>query len=362
MSGRGGESGDIAGGQRAAQEALEIIGQMRRRLPMASNWFRTIHRVHRYYEKIINDFNDNSRLLIESSALPNGLPHRSLTLREGGPGGGVEGFKLLEKTLKEFGSIEDETSEHMPRSRNLSGSSNTGDFPRPTSTESRPAEAWTAINSIVNPTPSEPHTSSASTPGYAGHRYPDSSSTIQGLRPSQTPPTNPSPLVSPYPRPPSAASSYTEHPYPHSPHMREYMGQGTQLPPMQHSPPQSNQVLTYHPHLPHYPPPRQLASLFNPSTSPQPSPYPSHSYASSHAQQSQSPRPPWLSSLHKPLGGDDVAAFVDGRSCEEWATAAKERASAMKKGEVFGCGSGVVEGWLWDVWGSARTGRVSVGG
>ncbi|KAL9101019.1 MAG: hypothetical protein Q9187_009290, partial [Circinaria calcarea] len=162
MCGKGNNSDDTANGQQAARKALEMIGQMRPRLPMASNWFRTCHRVHRYYEKIIIDYTRTTRALREGSSV-DGIDclklQKQLSLREGGTGGGIEQFRLLEKTLKEFGSIEDEdpdgiASDAVRRSSSTSSRSNDSQ-PKP---EDRPSDNWAAINNTTSPgcTRSEP--------------------------------------------------------------------------------------------------------------------------------------------------------------------------------------------------------------
>ncbi|ORY15610.1 fungal-specific transcription factor domain-domain-containing protein [Clohesyomyces aquaticus] len=102
-------------GAEAARKALELVGQMRRRLHMANGWFKTIRRVHVYFSRMKKDFARNTRAL-EASSESGGSSsdsYKNLSLREGGVGGGLEEYKLLEKILKEFGSLEDEDLE-MP--------------------------------------------------------------------------------------------------------------------------------------------------------------------------------------------------------------------------------------------------------
>ncbi|KAF2460968.1 fungal-specific transcription factor domain-containing protein [Lineolata rhizophorae] len=125
---------DTNGGSEAARKALEIVGQMRRRLQMADGWFKTIERCHKYYMRMIKDFERNSRALETSSMSSGGETAegqaRHLSLREGGLGGGLAEYKLLEKTLKEFGTLEDEDVEMenapgaetgVPRARQRTG-------------------------------------------------------------------------------------------------------------------------------------------------------------------------------------------------------------------------------------------------
>lgn len=104
--------GEDYGGFEASRSALQLVGEMRPRLQMANGWFRTINRVHRYFRKIRKDFQQNTRLQGQSpeSTFSGDTAEyaRHLSLREGGAGGGLEEYKLLEMTLKEFGHIEDE--------------------------------------------------------------------------------------------------------------------------------------------------------------------------------------------------------------------------------------------------------------
>ena len=352
MCGKGGEAGDTAGGQRAAREALEIIGQMRSRLPMARNWFRTIHRVHRYYEKIIGDYKANTRNLGDASSHNNDVSYRNLSLREGGMEGGVEGFKLLEKTLKEFGTIEDEEIEPFltaERERKACTSFNGSNFsdgsalPRITS---RPLESWTAINSIVNPSPSNGqrptshHAHSSSSDQYQHHLHhvptPRDSPSIP-LPPSLASPGSASnssiPSSSPHQRHPSTASPCDNDPVTHQASLlsnQQYHVENSQ---------HLNQ---------HYQSQSQTKHPLYTTT------LPSHTQAPPDRFTSEDNIPSWIHSLCKPLGGDDVAAFVDGRSCEEWVMLAANSGLDAWSGpggcRAGGTGRGVAEGWLSDVW------------
>ncbi|MCJ1415981.1 hypothetical protein MMC32_002316 [Xylographa parallela] len=383
MCRRGGELEDMAGGHQAARKALEMIGQMRSRLPMATNWFRTIHRVHRYYEKIIGDYRVNTLALRESLALNVNGGHallRQLSLREGGNGGGGESYKLLEKTLKEFGSIEDEDVEILASDRdkraqrmsfNGSGKDN---MPK---LEHRSSENWTAINSIMNSN-DQHENSSSRTPlseHFPGSResqptYPSQSVSRSPhlARPCQTLSTNPPSIIASEPNPTPSRSLPPPSPYQRT----EYSPATPQQPPQhasQQQPPPSHPQprLLYSAHPTVYP-------LHTPQSSyALPTPYgssPLQPHSGPAQPQSQSLHPPlvynqadsaaphvhqganrfwnqemqdnWLSSLKKPLGGDDVAAFVDGRSCEEW---------AHFNAPMVGYGAPGSEGWLSEVWG-----------
>jgi hypothetical protein len=93
-------------GQVQTGKALDILRDMRSRLKMAKGWFRTLNRLHSYFSKVKRDFRRHSRL----DALD---PHTNgiRPVREGGAGGGLEEFKLLEKLFLDFGSIEDRLPE-----------------------------------------------------------------------------------------------------------------------------------------------------------------------------------------------------------------------------------------------------------
>ncbi|KAK7903801.1 hypothetical protein LTR67_001821 [Exophiala xenobiotica] len=100
---RGGES---SGGAQAAQDALDMIRNMRSRLRMASGWFKTLGFVQNYYARLVQDYHRNTT---------NGQHRKegsvsgafSCLVREGGPGGGLGEFELFERVLIDFGKLED---------------------------------------------------------------------------------------------------------------------------------------------------------------------------------------------------------------------------------------------------------------
>ena len=107
-SGRSGESS----GFQAARKALEMIGDMGQRLYMANGWFNTCNKMYKYFQRMKKDYRKNVRAngsSVDSDSSPSST--RNLSLREGGEGGGLDEFKLLEKTLLEFGNLEDQTIE-----------------------------------------------------------------------------------------------------------------------------------------------------------------------------------------------------------------------------------------------------------
>ncbi|KAF2204838.1 hypothetical protein GQ43DRAFT_108989 [Delitschia confertaspora ATCC 74209] len=96
-------------GSEAVQKALELTGEMAKRLQMADGWCRTIKRVYNYFTKFKKDFHRASRSLEASSESGSSSEsYRHLSLREGGVGGGLEEYKQFEKIFKEFGDLEDE--------------------------------------------------------------------------------------------------------------------------------------------------------------------------------------------------------------------------------------------------------------
>lgn len=85
-------------------KALTTIGTMKKVLRMATGWFRTLHRMINYYTRIIKDHERNTALVQGSGD----TTQRKLSIRQGGHGGGLEEYKLLEKVLQEFGSLVDD--------------------------------------------------------------------------------------------------------------------------------------------------------------------------------------------------------------------------------------------------------------
>lgn len=86
--------------------AVKTLTQMSSKLRMAHGWSATIDRMQKYYSGIIEDYAANSTAGSKQenqSALSAGEPE--LSLRKGGRGGGLREYKLVEKELKEFGSI-----------------------------------------------------------------------------------------------------------------------------------------------------------------------------------------------------------------------------------------------------------------
>ncbi|KAL4958015.1 fungal-specific transcription factor domain-containing protein [Aspergillus filifer] len=96
-------------GQVQSRKALDILREMRPRLKMAAGWFRTLNRLHTYFSKVKREFRRNSR---RDMLPPEAIDHNGIRpVREGGAGGGLEEFKLLEKLFLDFGIIDDQLPE-----------------------------------------------------------------------------------------------------------------------------------------------------------------------------------------------------------------------------------------------------------
>ena len=340
--------------------------------------------MHRYYDKLIKDYKRNTRALIESSRP--GDPERpalrrNLSLREGGLGGGLEEYKLLEKTLKEFGDLQGEdidstdgevaagrrgTSPDETEVSEVGSNAIKADGPEgighAVENAAKRQDGWAAVN-IVVPSPRPYQTPDSGTnadtlpganpyapsqpPVHANHQasvqpYPYNSSPHTATPYQHVPagsPTSPS-LVSPGSHTTSTPSFASPYPRPESSSQQQQQQQQTSYPhnyPQQPSPVYS---LTQPAH-----PPTLLSQQTTPNAP--------RATSGNNDQPEISPSDPtgcwnveaketWLNSLHTRFGGDDVAAFVDGSSWEDWAAMA-------------GNSTGGVGGWLSTVWGAGAT-------
>lgn len=150
------------GGAEAARKALELIGQLRPRLKMADSWFRTIRRLHLYYVRLKQDFRRNIKALAANAGSPGSKIPRML--RDGAPGGGEEEWKLIERALKDFGTLEDEDLEmpDAPLETDLEDQSkasmperSVNDTGSPGSGPTKP-QGWASINAVSS-NPSTAH-------------------------------------------------------------------------------------------------------------------------------------------------------------------------------------------------------------
>jgi hypothetical protein len=366
-------------GFEAARKSLEIIGQMRPRLHMAAGWFKTINKMHRYLRRMKKDFAKNTQAnesASESGSSP--VSSRQLSLREGGIGGGLDEYKLLERTLKEFGNLDDHDVEmadvnfsNKPLDNVYDDNSNSGTTVKSEegdrsllSDQAKPDGPWNAINTA---------------PG-AGRQTPTSAPTSNGVWRSYEPLTASGPFsTQTHSAPPSTymqpqVNNFRPIYQPHD----AAVPSGVRLPSLTSPSPGtrtasiSSQPSAYHhhhasnasnawaAHNPAYgmqPPPQDYASAPNtrlggqqpmlnamhayptPGSQVQPMGPPQHITEN---QQLYDPmaKEAWLTAVNTGLGGDDVAAFIDGGEMEDWASMAASR--------------GFGQGWLSTVWGGGN--------
>lgn len=364
-------------GFEAARKALEIIGQMRPRLHMAAGWFKTINKMHRYLRRMKKDFAKNTQAnesASESGSSP--TSSRQLSLREGGVGGGLDEYKLLERTLKEFGNLDDHDVEmadvhfgNKPLDNVYDDNSNSGttvkseEGARPMVPDQTKADGpWNAINTA---------------PG-AGRQTPTSAPTSNGGWRSYDALAVPGPLANQAQSAPP--TNYTHPPvnnfrpiYQHQDASNPQAGplpSLTSLSPDTHTASTSSQPSPTYNHHHHHQvynswtphnaaygmPPPAPGYAAAPHNQPQPMHNPMHAYPTPNPQVHSMGPPPhmpetqqiydpmgkeaWLNSVNTGLGGDDVAAFVDGGEMEDWASMAASR--------------GFGQGWLSTVWGGGN--------
>ncbi|KAK4494336.1 hypothetical protein PRZ48_014634 [Zasmidium cellare] len=389
----------------AARKALEMIGNMRSRLHMADGWFKTINRMHRYFRRLKADYRKNIQAMESSSEGDSPVSTRHLSLREGGLGGGLDEFRLLERTLQDFGNLEDHdvemTDANRPDSRPLDAvydDSSAGTTVKsedagertdrgPPTSEPPKAEggAWSAINAAPGAsatasaaasrhpsisTPSSGPFRSYESYSHQHHHQPPQQSQhgqnpphqhgythqINNFRPaySETPGSAGPPPNLTSPAAHSATASTPSQNQPTPPYERQqpqpaypsWTAQNAQYP--MHAPPPppnpyTNGVSHQHPNSMHPPAPHSA--------------YPTPGHTTHPPQHHLQPPPPmpevqqqqwdpttkeaWLNSIDTRLGGDDVAAFVDGGELAEWAN--------LAAAQGFG------GGWLSTVWGGGST-------
>ncbi|KAK5165459.1 uncharacterized protein LTR77_008988 [Saxophila tyrrhenica] len=370
-------------GFEAARKALEMLGQLRTKLHMADGWFSTINRMHKYLRRMKSDYKKNAAAnesITSGSDSPTSTRH--LSIREGGIGGGLDEFKLLERVLKEFGSLEDQDSpmadvSHGNGSRPLdavyddSGSGTTvksEEQDRGPPPSSEPQRSGSGLWSAINAAPSTANTShqQSSTPTTNGqfraydsyqqsHQQthappapqPNYAHQINNFRPAYShdstagaPPSLTSPGSHTATTPSNASPPFDRQHQQYTgwaPHNAPYAMQHSQAPPgyppglAQH--PQQQHLPPGLPNLTAYPTPGQTHT-------PQSMQPPAPPMQEAHQPWNQMEKEAWLNNLDTRLGGDDLAAFVDGGDVAEWAS--------MHRG--YG------GGWLSAVWGDNGAG------
>jgi hypothetical protein len=296
----------------AVSTVLERISDMRRRLPMADNWFRTIHRIHLYYDKITDE------AIAESKARPGAPAVQHLP-----PFEHVEGLRVLFKRhgLPQDDDVETWSGAHEHTKRLANGVD-----------ESKHSETW--HTRAVGPEHGRPSSSGQRYASEANHYASTPPSTMPqppGLSRGSTPTPSVS-STSPY-RGPSRSTPYeNQEAHQHPPLVHQQLSHAAA------SATQSDWHSRSHPHhrlnqLPPLPTPTSSSSA--PANAVQYEPQRPH-------------RPFWAPDLEKSLGGDDVAAFMDGMSCQDWAESLGVVHSTwgVKGGGWKGLIDGSERGWL----------------
>jgi len=380
---RGATAPGESGGFLAARKALEIIGQMRLKLHMADGWFKTINRMHRYLRRMKSDYQKNVQAMDASESDGSPVSTRHLSLREGGTGGGLDEFKLLEGILKDFGNLDDQDVDmtdagQRPGSRsqgdayddssagmtvkseeqehravngdqaraedrgpwnaiNAGPVSSSGDRPPSVSASSGQFRSYESYPSQPQPTPQpqQPQQHYANQIQINNFRpaYSHGTPSVPGAPPSLTSPASHSASTSSQPRPSPPFDRRPSQSYSSwNPHASGYP---MPLPAQQQQQQQQQPQASYANGLPHHtqiPTPMQHTSTYVPDLAPQ-------------QQQSIPPTPllqpppwdlmqkeAWLNSLPSQMSADDLAAFTNGGELQDW---------AMRNGNY---------GWLSTLW------------
>lgn len=338
-------------GFEAAKKSLELLNQLRSVLHMANGTVEIVNRMHKYFRRLKSDYKRNVHAL-ESGSSENDSPisTRHLSLREGGIGGGLSEFKILERTLQEFGNLEDQPmdmgdGDGRPSSGPFDGNpddSSAANTVKSEEAELRPSQAhggppghastdngpWNAINAGSN------------VPVNRTYPQGSDSSQFRSYEPySQAlPPLQPQAQANYMPQINSLRSSFShEMPTPGastsmaSPASRPGTTPGQGSPPF--DPVYGSRWPPQNPAFPMQPPPPTYANGVQHYTQPgYPTPSPSlHMQPASTihaAQRPIAPRDAWYNSVDTRLGGDDFAAFVDGGEMAEFASMSMDRDGA----------------------------------
>lgn len=350
-------------GQVQACKALDILREMRMRLKMARGWFRTIHRVHNYFSKVKRDMRRQSRSKFDLFA------DAMESQFNGARSARDEEFKLLEKVLFDFGSVDDRFPENnsnnnnnnnaeddgavtttSDRATNISdsgsnavrsptGETSMADMPLDGASGRR--DSWVPINNSPGlPLPVPDKERRPSLPIPPGHpiqsQSPYSLPSLQHHHPPDGPLFNtPSPNL-PSLGPAATSGQHSSQQYnsgPNQGHRLQPLGPwGPSRQPYSHSLPPINAATTSH-NLPLLPPPGSV------------------NYTTGNAAAAAAAASPPMtvdggdsipSALFSTcLGGDDVLAFLEGSDIEQW--------PAMVQCEMRS-----PAGWLHAVWGELR--------
>lgn len=375
VSGKGsqrpeGSKAEDHSGFEASRAALEMIGQMRTKVKMADGWFRTINRMYQYFRQLKRDYKRNVAAMETSSTESGTSPvsTRHLSLREGGIGGGLDEFRLLERTLHDFGNLEDQEAEATESGQrqtsrpfeNLhddahshSGTTVKSEDAAGGSAQRSGSGPWNAINTAPENGNSRTGSVSGSSNGpfrtyhdYYDQQYPQPQQQPQAQHqadPDQPPDfrsvgymqenangtSAPPILISPESR-----TSRPSPPFDRQQH-QTFPGGWTQ-PQTSYPVPPPPGIGAY---VDNYPYPPQQQHLPDPSGMQDLQPHHHHHQAPAW---NEMEKEAWLNSLQTSIGGDDYAAFADGGDFHDYGVM-----SAQHRG--FG------GGWLSTLWEGAAT-------
>ncbi|KAL1955504.1 hypothetical protein VTO42DRAFT_8458 [Malbranchea cinnamomea] len=369
-------------GQADVRKAIEILAEMRSRLKMATGWLRTIHRLHSYFLRAKRDYKRISRGL--DAPYPDNdirLSAKGMLPSSSGFNGNSDEYRLLDKTLRDFGVSEDHATEiNGVDDEGTTASVNIGEHGNASDTasnavksesgndlDSNPGagqrrESWVPVNS---PGPRLPPPAGQEGADHARHDLGPIPRPIESDRwpnLSAPAPTYPLPSIQPHPQtlPPSSNPVPTLQP---SVSPNSYSSLSSSLPPYLSNPSSNKlqplQSWSSRQHLPSYS--QSLPSISAAAQHggfPMP-PLPSSSSLHPHPHQNQHLTPPPRLDYSRPypldlsvnnsnpawmvsLGGDDVIAFIGGDNCEQWSTAAGSTPPQVV---------GVPSGWLATIWG-----------
>jgi hypothetical protein len=211
--------------QVATVEALQILSTIRALLPLAEHWFRTLHRLHKYYRQLVNEYKINPQSIPRpSSASSRNFPgpNRNLALTEPNSKERMDAIRCLDGLFKDLGTTEDENIAFS-----ISRDGDPVKFPtgyrEPTPLPQPPADTWNAVNNVSRSDPyygnstqqpySQPYGNrsqpsppkSNNSPAYDGNHsspYPPPPNTLPPIA------TNSNPLTTYPPTPSSAASKH----------------------------------------------------------------------------------------------------------------------------------------------------------
>nr|POE72440.1 putative transcriptional regulatory protein pb1a11.04c [Quercus suber] len=344
-------------GFEAAKQSLELIRGMRPRLKMASGWFKTINKMHKYLGELKEDYEKNVRspdsahsTSDESTTL--GRSEHG-TIRNGASGGGLSEWKLFWRLITDFGKVDEPEMELLDTPRNTASRDADDHSSVKASVESEEAEngripppepvrqdgEWIAINavpsrqpSISNPSngplrdqkeyiqqpqPSTPYSpSQQQPPPHSSSNNNNNNNQIPNFRPMyvQDPHVTPGQQSAPSPvsYPPSSSSHFSP---PHMSHQPSHAHNGwppRSVYPMQppsHAPPYPNNMPPYHQPTPH----QQSVPMHHSAGYPVP---PNNTMP---VVWDETSKLAWYNDLPTQLGGDDIAAFVGGDEMSEFA-------------------------------------------